>query len=170
MVAPVLLFGYGNPSRGDDALGPALLARIDALRPLHPDWPEVECLTDFQLQVEHVLDLQGRERVLFVDADARTRPPFSFARVLPARTTGYTTHVLTPSELLQTYARVLGAPPPATFLLGVRGERFALGEPLSPAANANLGRAIAFAADWLDDRHALPEVAHRAHLGQPSAQ
>ena len=155
MVTPVLLFGYGNPSRGDDALGPALLARIEALRPRHPEWPALECLTDFQLQVEHTLDLQGRERVLFVDADAGARPPFSFSRISPGRATGYTTHVLTPPELLQTFSRVLGAPPPPTFLLGIRGERFELGEPLSRPATANLGRAAAFAADWLRDPNRL---------------
>jgi hydrogenase maturation protease len=155
MIVPVLLFGYGNPSRGDDALGPALLERIEALRPRHPQWPELECLTDFQLQVEHVLDLQGRERVLFVDADTAARPPFSFSRISPARMTGYTTHVLTPPELLETFARVLGAPPPAAFLLGIRGERFALGESMSRAATANLGRAVAFAADWLRDPNRL---------------
>ncbi|MDP2785684.1 MAG: Ni/Fe hydrogenase, partial [Sulfurimicrobium sp.] len=63
MTAPLLVFGYGNPSRGDDALGPLLLEQLAAL-----NLPHVELLTDFQLQVEHAVDLQGRERVLFIDA------------------------------------------------------------------------------------------------------
>ena len=50
--APLLVFGYGNPSRGDDALGPAL---VDWLRRQRRGGAEVELLTDFQLQIEHAL-------------------------------------------------------------------------------------------------------------------
>ncbi len=43
-MAPLLIFGYGNPSRGDDALGPALIRRLARypaapyrLAPVSPD-------------------------------------------------------------------------------------------------------------------------------------
>ncbi|MDP3326412.1 MAG: Ni/Fe hydrogenase, partial [Hydrogenophaga sp.] len=65
-VAPLLVFGWGNPSRGDDALGPLLVEQLAGLAQMSSG--RLECLTDFQLQVEHALDLRGRERVLFVDA------------------------------------------------------------------------------------------------------
>lgn len=61
--APILIIGIGNPSRGDDALGPLAIERLEAL-----DLAGVELLTDFQLQVEYALDLAGRRRVIFVDA------------------------------------------------------------------------------------------------------
>jgi hypothetical protein len=51
MTPPILVFAWGNPSRGDDALGPLFAERIEAL-----GLPGVECLTDFQLQVEHALE------------------------------------------------------------------------------------------------------------------
>ena len=63
MSAPVLVFGWGNPSRGDDALGPLFVEAVEAMK-----LPGIECLTDFQLQVEHALDLRRRSRILFVDA------------------------------------------------------------------------------------------------------
>jgi len=50
--APVLVLAVGNPSRGDDALGPLAAQRLAAL-----ELSGVEVLTDFQLQVEHALDL-----------------------------------------------------------------------------------------------------------------
>ena len=53
--APRLVIGIGNPSRGDDAIGPLAVERLEALA-----LPGVELLTDFQLQVEHALDLIGR--------------------------------------------------------------------------------------------------------------
>ena len=60
---PTLVFAWGNPSRGDDALGPCFLEALEAMAP-----DATELLTDFQLQVEHSLDLVGRQKILFVDA------------------------------------------------------------------------------------------------------
>ena len=81
-----LIFGYGNPSRGDDALGPLLLERLAA-----DGLPDIECLTDFQLQVEHALDLEGRDLVLFIDAHVSCQPPFAFTALLPEGDRSYTT-------------------------------------------------------------------------------
>ena len=81
-VAPVLVFGWGNLSRGDDALGPML---VDRLRALLPDDSGVEFLDDYQLQIEHALDLVGRDRVLFVDASLRAQPPLHRQEALDTR-------------------------------------------------------------------------------------
>lgn len=72
-VAPTLVFGYGNPSRGDDALGWRLIEQLDALRAAGR-LAGVDLLSDFQLQIEHVLDLRGRTRVIFVDAELGEAP------------------------------------------------------------------------------------------------
>ena len=84
MSASTLVFGWGNPGRGDDALGPLLIERLEAARALRPGWEGVELLCDFQLQIEHALDLQGRARVLFVDASAAGEAPFAVARLAAA--------------------------------------------------------------------------------------
>ncbi len=153
MAARVLLFGYGNPSRGDDALGPALIERIDALRATHPDWPQLELQTDYQPQIEHALDMQGQDRVVLVDASVTADAPFSYQRIFPAQDTAYTTHALAPQGLLHVYRRVTGGPPPPAYLLGIRGERFELGEPISAAALRNLEHAVAFTVEFLDTRN-----------------
>ena len=75
--APVLVLAVGNPSRGDDALGPELAARLEAAA-----LPGVEVITEFQLQVENALDLEGRERVIFVDAGTGTPAPFELGESL----------------------------------------------------------------------------------------
>lgn len=132
MTAPLLIFGYGNPSRGDDAIGPALLDRLAAL-----NLPHVELLTDFQLQVEHAMDLQDRERVLFIDASISCVPPYMLTRLHAQKDKSYTSHAVNPAAVLHTYQELYGAPP-ATYLLAVRGERFELGEDISKAASANM--------------------------------
>lgn len=143
MSASTLVFGWGNPSRGDDALGPLFLERIEAM-----GLPDVECLTDFQLQVEHALDLKGRGRVLFVDAsvDAAT---ISATRIEPKRDATFSSHAMSPQSVMQTYLDIEGSPPPPCWLLAIGARTFELGEPLSEDAAANLDAAVAWAAGWL---------------------
>lgn len=136
MTAPLLIFGYGNPSRGDDALGPLLLVRLEAL-----SLPYVELLTDFQLQVEHALDLQNRKCVLFIDASVSCTAPYAFSRLHAQKDTTFTSHVMSPMAVLHTYGELYGNPPPA-YLLEVRGECFDLGESLGSEAYANLEAAF----------------------------
>ena len=145
MTAPTLVFSWGNPSRGDDALGPVFSERIEAM-----GLPGVECLTDFQLQVEHALDLKGRERILFVDASLTAAPPFQIGTIEAGRDASFSSHALSPRAVLQAYRDVEGTEPPPAWLLGIRGERFELGEPLSVAATANLNAAMAWAREWLN--------------------
>jgi hydrogenase maturation protease len=136
-----LVIGIGNPSRGDDALGPELLERLRALA-----LADVELIDDFQLQVEHALDLVGREEVTLVDAAATGTAPFAFSVVMPAADRSSTTHALSPSALLDTYRRVIAAPAPPTWLLAIRGYSFELGAPLSREAAVNLNAAVAMLA------------------------
>ena len=144
MSAPTLVFGWGNASRGDDALGPLFIERLRALAP-----PGVECLDDYQLQPEHALDLLARERVLFVDASLVCTAPFEVSPLQPQRDASFSSHAMSPGALLQAYVDVHGrAPPPAT-LLAIRGGRFELGEPMSEAALSNLEAALSWAQDFL---------------------
>ncbi len=138
----VLIFAWGNPSRGDDALGPALIERLEAAVPRHPEWGDVTLLTDFQLQPEHALDLEGRSRVLFVDASVSCAAPFAFERIQPVRDFGYTTHAMKPEALLAVFRQITGGEPPPAWLLTVRGVSFELGEPLSSAAQSHLDAAV----------------------------
>ena len=149
MTAPTLVFGWGNPSRGDDALGPLFVEHFAELTRRHPEWGEVDCLTDFQLQVEHALDLQGRRRLLFVDASLDAAPPFTLARIEAARDSSFTTHAMSPQAVLKVFADIDDGEPPPCWLLAIRAERFELGEPLSDAAQGNLSAALEAAADWI---------------------
>lgn len=148
MPADTLVFAWGNPSRGDDALGPLFAEAVQAMH-----LPQVECLTDFQLQVEHTLDLVGRRRILFVDASCGVadgvQPPFQVAPLLPARDTSYTTHAMSPAALLQVFAEVQGQAPPPSWLLAIPGEGWELGQSPTATAQERLARALDWALPWL---------------------
>lgn len=149
-----LIIGIGNPSRGDDALGPRLIERL-----AERDLTGVELLTDFQLQVEYLLDLHGREAVIFVDASVSCQAPFAFAPAAPAGALTYTTHALSPEAVLAAYAAHYQRPPPAAHVLAIRGYSFELGETLSQRAALNLDAAEAFILATLD--------CWRAELAEP---
>lgn len=149
-VPPLLVFAWGNRSRGDDALGPLFL---EQLRAAHPQRADVEYLEDYQLQIEHALDLLGRERVLLVDASRNCPPPFAASALQPRREAAFTpyaftTHSLSPQDLLQVFHNLHGEPPPCT-LLAIRGEQFALGAAPTAPALAHLAAALHWAHGWL---------------------
>ena len=149
MPGSTLIFGWGNPSRGDDALGPVFAERLQALSLARPDWGEMTFQTDFQLQVEHALDLQGHSRILFVDASSTGPAPFSMVPVVPNKDASFTTHSMTPQAVLHTYCELEARPPPPSWLLGIRGEDFELGEAMSRSAQQHLEAALVWTENWL---------------------
>jgi hydrogenase maturation protease len=140
MAKPILLFGYGNLSRGDDALGPLLLEFVES----HVDLTNIDLLTDFQLQIEHALDLENRQLVLFIDASVACNSAFDFSELKPAKDNTYTTHAMSPSAVMEVYQSVKKQLPPPCFLLGIKGERFELGEGLGINAEKHLAQAALF--------------------------
>jgi hydrogenase maturation protease len=143
----LVVFGWGNDARGDDGLGPLLLERV-----ARAAWPDVTTIEDYQLQIEHALDLDGAEAALFVDAGKDTPAPFSFTEIGPERGESHTTHALAPEAVLDVYARTLSQPAPPAFTLCMRGERFELGEGLSTEARARLEAAWAFVQGLMGER------------------
>ncbi len=141
MIKPILVFGYGNLSRGDDALGPLLLERIEECC----DLDTVEILTDFQLQIEHALDIENRKLVLFVDASVSCKAAFGFFELQALKDKSYSTHAMSPASVLQVYQTIKKQTPPPAFLLTIQGLSFELGEELSPQAANNLQSAVQFA-------------------------
>lgn len=139
MTRRLVVFGIGNPSRGDDALGPLLLQRLEQAR-----LPGVVTVEDFQLQIEHAIDLQGRDLALFIDAGEGTPAPFSFVPVTPLFNPAHSTHSLAPGAVLAVYGQALEQAPPPAYVLCVRGQRFELGEGLSPAGRQHLEAAWDF--------------------------
>lgn len=139
----LLIFGYGNPGRGDDALGPLLIERMDPLK-----LANVTCLIDMQLLIEHATDLMGYDQILFVDADMSCEEPFEFSAVRAEKDNSYTSHALTPAALLFIYQQIYQHTAPSAFLLRIRGYQFELGDALSAQAGMNLEAAIKQIQQW----------------------
>jgi len=144
----ILVYGYGNPGRGDDGLGPALVA---ALEPLGAS--DLTCESDYQLSVEDSATLAGYDVVVFVDADAQAPEPFCFDRVQPSRELSFSSHSATPGQVVALAHEMFGSQVKG-YALGIRGYHFdELCDSLSEPARANLARALSFARRALTEQH-----------------
>jgi hydrogenase maturation protease len=163
--ASTVIFAIGNESRGDDALGPLLLRELDSWLKAEEGRREkgegnkgeekrekgeefleqFELIEEFQLQIEHAMDIKDRKRVLFIDAGMDTPSPFHFYRLQASDQPVLYSHALTPAALLTVYVQFYHEPPPDAFVLCIKGDFFELGEPLSANACENLTLALDFA-------------------------
>lgn len=143
MDKPILIYGFGNPGRQDDGLGPAIIDRIEAdaeLREL------VDVESNYQLNVEDALAVVGRKAVIFVDATVSGDDPYSFYGIEPSAEITFTTHSMSPESVMALAVDLYEAETRG-YVLAVRGHEWELVEGLSPAARQNLDLAYGFLAD-----------------------
>jgi hydrogenase maturation protease len=98
-----LVIGYGSPIRGDDALGPLVADRLEALLAADTGLANgVEVQARHILTAELVDDLARAERVIFIDAAADLAPGEVRSRRLAPDTATLSTmaHFHDPRELL----------------------------------------------------------------------
>lgn len=142
MKSRVLVYGYGNPGRLDDGLGPAL-AR-DLTRRQFGSGVTIE--SGYQLAIEDAALVAEQDIVVFADADRTCREPFELRRLRPSHEAAFSTHALAPGVLLGLAHEHFGCRTMG-FVLGIRGYEFnEFGEKLSPRAQHNLEAA----ADHMD--------------------
>lgn len=143
----VLIYGYGNPGRLDDGLGPAFAAELEKR-----DLDEVTVDSNYQLFVEDAATIAAHDVVVFVDADVAGPEPFHFDRVIPKAHMSFSSHSISTDALVAMACDLLGSKADA-FVLGIRGYEFnEFGEVLSSKAKANLQAAVEFMLDALKDR------------------
>ena len=135
----VVVIGVGNPDRGDDGVGPEVLARLAGRV---PERVRLTCLAGAD-PAEIMEAWAGSAGAIVVDAMVSGAPPGTIARFdaaagpLPAGVRLASTHVLG-AETAVEMARALGRLPGRLVLYGVEGESFAAGSGLSPVVAAAL--------------------------------
>ncbi len=135
-----LILGIGDPQRGDDGVGHAVIRRLETQSPkgveLQRHWGEGTAL---------MAAWKGWERVILVDAMVSSGTPgslrwFEGEALPPPGLFPYSTHRFGVAEALR-MAAVLGELPGSWALLGIEGESFQAGNGLSPAVAAAVERA-----------------------------
>ena len=133
----ILVIGYGNPGRGDDGLGPALAERLESLR-----LPQVSVESDYQLTIEHAAMAAEHDIVVFADAAVDSESLYHFKPITAAQGGNFSSHSVTPGEVLLLAQSCFNARPEA-YLLGIRAvsmDKFEEG--LSADARAALEEAL----------------------------
>ncbi|MBE7502412.1 MAG: hydrogenase maturation protease [Verrucomicrobiales bacterium] len=126
---PVLIVGFGNPLRGDDAAGLRLIEALEtAGRPAG-----VETLAVHQLTPELAERVAAARAVVFVDAACTEEPAALRLLEAPPFDGPPPGHHYSPASLLQLTRLTFGVLPPA-WLLTLPAADFAFGAPLSPRA------------------------------------
>lgn len=141
--AGLLVLGVGNDLREDDAVGLELVRRLRAEL-----GPELDAEEIGELDIALAPRLAACSELLVLDAAAAPgEGPFRLEKLQPAETIraprGFATHLFDWAFLLAVARELFGRAPQAQ-VLAVVGERFGLGQGLSPACARNADEAFAF--------------------------
>jgi hydrogenase maturation protease len=139
----ILVLGLGNPLRGDDGVGPRIVAELE-----RRDLPEGVTTMDVGtagLDLLHLLE--GWDRAIVVDAADVGLKPGQFARFTPdearlaQNSDGLSFHQVGLSGVLS-LANALGHPLPEIVIFGVQPAEIDWKEGLSPAVEAIIPKLI----------------------------
>lgn len=134
-----IVIGIGNEMRGDDGIGPRV---VDAIR--HRS--DMETMTVHQLVPELAERIQCARRVLFVDASL-AGDDMCLTRIEPSPHRGLG-HACSPGALLG-WMRLAFTKAPESWLLGIPGSSFELGDGPSPNVVAQIPGALERIEAWL---------------------
>jgi hydrogenase maturation protease len=141
---PTLVIGLGNPLRGDDGVGVRVVEALRA-RSLSPD---VEVIDGGTQGLGIIPLMEGRERLILIDAANISTAPGQFARFapddvrLPGNDRQLSVHSAGLREALQ-LAQALHVLPRDVIIFGVQPEQLDWDAGLSQAVEANLPPLIA---------------------------
>lgn len=148
----VLVIGYGNELRGDDAAGLRVAEAIEAMR-----LPGVEVIACHQLTFDLAGPMSGVAHVIFADArplatgDGGALVPEIF-EVPVGADAGITHHHSSPTSLVALTRAVFGRCPRAT-CVAVPAVNFDLGFQISPVAEQGIQDAVAAIQRLVGDSH-----------------
>ena len=130
----ISLFFFGNPDRGDDAAGEALYQwskEYFSDQSKLADGLELRLTYDFQLEPEHIFDLDGSDLGIFIDCHSSSDKPVLWQPIAVGSQLMFSSHSVTAESLLFLFESTLHKPAPPCYLLGIRGAEFGLGSALS---------------------------------------
>lgn len=135
----------GNPSRGDDGIGPALFQQMERwLNQQYTNQTEktdiisnnIQLIECFQLEPELCCDIENSTALMIIDASIIDSPYPCLEMLADSpqdspQDSPVWTHAISPASLLTLFKKIYKKPPPPTYLLHIPGEQFDLGTSLS---------------------------------------
>ncbi len=128
----IFVYGFGNPGRGDDAIGSILAGMIEDRQ-----IPGVVTDSNYQLNIEDAYEISKSRKVIFIDASYDCEEPFSFYEIKPSSEITFTTHTMHPTSVLALCSDLYNDSLTG-YILAVRGYSFEFEEIISEKAGVNL--------------------------------
>lgn len=147
----ILIYGYGNPGRQDDALGVMLSEEIDA-------WTKKENLSgidtdqNYQLNIEDADKISHYDIVVFVDASVSDIESFQLTEVIPDSRSDFSMHSVSPAFVTGLCKEVFKKKP-LVYQLEIKGYEWEFMEKISDKAGKNLSSAEQFLKQFILDNH-----------------
>jgi hydrogenase maturation protease len=132
------VYGFGNPGRQDDGLGPMIIDKLD-----NDNIQGITTDCNYQLNIEDADNISESDVVIFVDASIDAEEPFTFKRIEPSAEITFTTHSMSPESVIALCGDIYGRIPEA-YVLAVRGYEWEMFEGLSEKAMYNFNEAYHF--------------------------
>lgn len=134
----ICFIGFGNTIRSDDCLGPYIISQLEQRL---GGYDNFTFMTLQQPDPALAPLLAGYDEIIFIDASVNTDEEVIFEIVEPAPASTFSTHVVTPEQLLHLSSSLYGKAPVCR-LLQVRGYEFGFGEFLSQKGKEAAARAV----------------------------
>jgi hydrogenase maturation protease len=134
----IYVYGFGNPGRQDDGLGPAIIDKLesDGIKGIVID-------SNYQLNIEDADNISICDKVIFVDASIDADEPFSFNRIEPSAEITFTTHTMSPESVIALVKDLYDKDMEA-YVLAIKGYEWEFIEGFSSGASDNFNKAYAF--------------------------
>ncbi len=115
---------------------------------------DIQLIHDFQLQPEHIYDLQHSDIGVFIDCHFQAENSTCWLPVEAGSNLTFSSHSMPIESLLFLYTKTFNQDAPPCYFLGIKGESFELGSKPSPQTINNIEQAkILFKRNlkqWLD--------------------
>ncbi|MCL1865658.1 MAG: hydrogenase maturation protease [Spirochaetes bacterium] len=134
----IYIYGFGNPGRQDDGLGPAIIDRLeqDNIAGIITD-------SNYQLNIEDAHNISQSDVVIFVDASIDAEEPFTFKRIEPSNEITFTTHSMAPESVIALSKEIYDKDIEA-YVMAIRGYEWEFNEKFSQKAAHNFNEAYIF--------------------------
>jgi hydrogenase maturation protease len=139
----VLVIGYGNTLRGDDAAG------IRAAELIAKRRPEIECVCMHQLMPELAEQIAVNDIVIFIDADVNASQPNVRLVVPGVEADQPRTHFISPESLLRLSQQLYQHMPLKAYVIGIPASQFEFSEELSESTKKAVEESVILAESLL---------------------
>ncbi len=146
----ILVYGYGNPGRQDDAMGNIMADRIEEWAK-EKGYDHISVDSNYQLNIEDADNISQYDVVFFIDASIEEIDDYILTEVKASDATiEFSMHAVSTSFVLDLCKKMYNKTP-ETYLLHIKGYEWDFMEKISDAAQENFDRAFSFLKERIEN-------------------